>query len=612
MKIGANYLGNGECEFVVWAPFLESVELKIVGAKGTSPIILPMKKDKLGYWRKVQNELSPETLYLYILDGEKERPDPASNFQPVGVHGPSQVIDHNSFTWGEASWSGINITEMIIYEVHVGTFTPDGTFEALLMRLDEIRDVGINTIELMPVAQFPGERNWGYDGVFSYSPQNSYGGPEGLKGLIDECHKKGMAVILDVVYNHLGPEGNYLMEFGPYFTRKYNAPWGVAINFDNAYSDEVRNFFIQNSIYWFDNFHVDGLRLDAIHSIYDMSSKHILEEISERVKEFSSYEGKRFYLIAESALNDTRIIKSRDQGGYEIEAQWSDDLHHSLHALLTGETNGYYIDFGCIKHLVKSLEEGFVYSGQYSSYRKRRFGNSSKDLPGKNFIVFSQNHDQVGNRLNGGRLSSLVNFEGLKLAAGVVIFSPNVPLLFMGEEYGEENPFLYFVSHSDPDLIGEVIKGRKKEFESFNWNGEPPDPQSVETFLRSKLRWERRKKGKHKVLLDYYKTIIQLRIQIPALSNLDKDSLELFGFENEKVVCMRRWEEETQSQVFLVINLNRSDLNIIVNFPQGNWIKVLDSSEEKWNGPGSILPEEIDSEKEIDLRGLSLALYEEN
>ena len=367
MKIGANYLGNGECEFVVWAPFLESVELKIVGAKGTSPIILPMKKDKLGYWRKVQNELSPETLYLYILDGEKERPDPASNFQPVGVHGPSQVIDHNSFTWGEASWSGINITEMIIYEVHVGTFTPDGTFEALLMRLDEIRDVGINTIELMPVAQFPGERNWGYDGVFSYSPQNSYGGPEGLKGLIDECHKKGMAVILDVVYNHLGPEGNYLMEFGPYFTRKYNAPWGVAINFDNAYSDEVRNFFIQNSIYWFDNFHVDGLRLDAIHSIYDMSSKHILEEISERVKEFSSYEGKRFYLIAESALNDTRIIKSRDQRGYEIEAQWSDDLHHSLHALLTGETNGYYIDFGCIKHLVKSLEEGFVYSGQIGS-----------------------------------------------------------------------------------------------------------------------------------------------------------------------------------------------------------------------------------------------------
>src|SRR5574341_367200 len=476
MRIGANYLEDGNCEFVVWAPFLEKVELKMVspvGAKRASHIFIPMEKNKLGYWKAVIHEVLPGTLYSYRLEDEKERTDPASYSQPAGVHEPSQVVDHKAFNWEDECWEGIGISQMIIYELHVGTFTQEGTFEAIIPRLNEIRDVGINAIEIMPVAQFPGERNWGYDGVYLFAVQNSYGGPEGLKRLVSECHKKAIEVILDVVYNHFGPEGSYLWDYGPYFTEKYEIPWGKAINFDGVYSDEVRNFFIENAIYWFKNYHIDALRLDAIHSIIDMSAKPFLQELAERVEEFSKQEKRKFYLTAESALNDARVIKPKESGGYGIDAQWCDDFHHSLHTLLTGEDQGYYIDFGRVEQLVKSLREGFVYTGGYSQYRKRRHGNSSKDIPGEQFVVCSQNHDQIGNRMLGERLSNIIPFEGLKLAAGVVLLSPFVPLLFMGEEYGEEAPFLYFVSHSDPDLIEAVRKGRKQEFTAFNWKGNP-------------------------------------------------------------------------------------------------------------------------------------------
>jgi maltooligosyltrehalose trehalohydrolase len=606
MKIGANYLGGGRCEFVVWAPFREKVELKIVS---TPERTVSMNKDKSGYWKTLVEDLDPESLYLYRLDGNRERPDPASYFQPEGVHGPSQVIDHNSFHWDDGSWRGIDISHMIFYEIHTGAFTREGTFEAIIPRLDEMRDLGINAIELMPPAQFPGKRNWGYDGVFPYAPQNSYGGSKGLKTLINECHKRGLAVILDVVYNHLGPEGNYVRDFGPYFTDKYNTPWGEAINFDDVYSDEVRNFFLQNAIYWFDRFHVDVLRLDAIHAIYDFSAKHILEELVEKVEGFSRQEGRRFYLIAESALNDSRVIKPRDKGGYGIDAQWNDDFHHSLRTLITGELDGYYMDFGKIKHLVKSLRAGFVYSGEYSIFRKRKHGNSSKDRPGRQFIVFSQNHDHIGNRMFGERLSSSINFEGLKLAAGVVILSPYIPLLFMGEEYGDNSPFLYFVSHSDTRLIEAVRKGRKEEFEAFNWRGEPPDPQSEETFLRSKINWEEREKGKHKVLLNYYKYLIKIRTESPALSNLDKNRLEVHASEREKVIYARRWNKENNNQVFFIFNFNKEDSNIHSRFPEGRWKKVLDSSEKEWDGPGSLLPEIIDSGGESTIRGFGLSLF---
>jgi maltooligosyltrehalose trehalohydrolase len=613
MKIGANYLGDGKCEFVVWAPFLEKIELKVILPVETrhavSPL-LPMEKEKSGYWRIIVNNVSPETLYLYRLEGKKERPDPVSHFQPNGVHEPSQVVDHASFEWQDENWNGIPLSELVMYELHVGTFTQEGTFDTIMPRLDEIRDVGINAIEIMPVAQFPGERNWGYDGVYIHAVQNSYGGPDGLKRLVNECHKKGTAVILDVVYNHLGPEGNYLWDYGPYFTKKYKTPWGEAINFDGAYSDEVRTFFIENALHWFKNYHIDALRLDAVHSIFDMSAKPFLQELAETVEEFSREEGREFHLIAESNLNDTKVIRPRELGGYGIHSQWSDDLHHSLHTLLTGEDEGYYVDFGKVEQLVKSFNEGFVYSGQHSRFRKRRHGNSSKDRPAHQFVVFSQNHDQIGNRMLGERLSNLISFEGLKLAAGVVILSPYVPLLFMGEEHGEESPFLYFVSHFDPDLIEAVRRGRKEEFESFNWKGEPPDPRSVETFLRSKINWKKRKEGKNKVLLDFYKRLIELRKKIPALSELNKDNLDVWGLEEEKIMFMRRWKDGSESHVFSVFNFNKSDMSLRISLPERRWKKVLDSSEKMWNGPGILLPDELNSGDEITIRELSMALYE--
>ena len=604
MKIGAHYLGCGRCEFTVWAPFLKEVALKIVSPQEK---IISMEKGGKGYWKITVGDTSDKTRYLYRLNGEKERPDPASHFQPEGVHGPSQVIDHDSFRWEDSEWNGIPISAMIIYELHTGTFTPEGTFEAIISRLDELKDTGINALEIMPIAQFPGERNWGYDGVYPFAVQNSYGGPGCFKWLVNECHKRGIAVILDVVYNHLGPEGNYLWDYGPYFTKKYRTPWGDALNFDGAHSNEVRNYFIENALHWFKNFHIDALRLDAIHGISDMSAKPFLSELAEKVEEFSKTTGKTCYLIAESDLNDSKVTRSREFGGYGIDAQWCDDFHHALHTILTGEKQGYYSDFGEVKHLVKAMREGFVYSGEYSQFRQKNHGNSSKDVPATQFVTFSQNHDQIGNRMLGERLSTLVSFESLKLAAGVVLLSPYIPLLFMGEEYGEEPPFLYFISHSDPTLIEAVRQGRKAEFHNFSWKEEPPDPQSVETFLKSKIDWEKRFEGYHKVLLDFYKKLITLRKTIPALSHLDKKSLCVDGLEEEKILFVKRWKDS--DHVFLIFNFNTTDVKITPSISEGAWNKVLDSSEKKWNGLGSLLKYELTSGDEIIIRGHSLVMY---
>lgn len=603
MRIGTNYLRNGQYEFAVWAPFLSTVSLKIV-----SPYkkIIPMKKDHRGYWKTTIDDLTENVSYYYRLDDVKDRPDPASHYQPEGVHGPSQVIDH-AFNWEDKDWVGIDLAKMIIYELHVGTFTPVGTFDAIIPRLDQLKAMGINVLEIMPVAQFPGDRNWGYDGTYPYAVQNSYGGPKGFKRLINESHKKGIAVILDVVYNHLGPEGNYLRDFGPYFTDKYKTPWGDAINFDDKYSHEVRNFFIENAIHWFNHYHVDGLRLDAIHAIFDMGAKHFLYELSERVEEFSRKMERKYYLIAESDLNDSRVVIPGKSWGYGIDAVWCDDFHHALHTLLTGERRGYYLDFGKITHMVKSMKEGFVYSGEYSEFRKRNHGNSSRDIPAKQMVVFSQNHDQTGNRMLGERLSTLVSFEALKLAAGVVLLSPYIPLLFMGEEYGEDAPFLYFVSHSDPALIEAVRQGRKKEFHEFKWQDEPPDPQSAETFMKSKINWEKINEGGHKVLMDFYKNVITIRKTTPALSHLDKNCLYVNGLENEKIVFVRRWKDF--NHVFLIFNFNSDDMKLVPSGIEGRWNKVLDSSGKVWNGPGSLLPDELDSGKEIIIRGQSFVMY---
>jgi maltooligosyltrehalose trehalohydrolase len=602
MKTGADYHGSGIGEFSVWGPLAREVALRLVSPEER---LVSMEKAERGYWRCSVANVSPGALYFYRLDGERERPDPASHSQPDGVHGPSQVIDHGAYVWEDDNWKGIPLSEMILYELHTGTFTPEGTFEAIMERLDDLKEVGINAIQLMPLAQFPGGRNWGYDGAYPYAVQNSYGGPEGLKRLVSACHGKGIAVVLDVVYNHLGPEGNYLWDFGPYFTDKYKTPWGWAINYDDAYSNEVRNYFIENALHWFGRYHIDALRIDAIHGITDMSAVPFLQELARRVEAFSTEKRKKFYLIAESDLNDARVIRPRELGGFGIDAQWNDDFHHCVHTLLTGERDGYYADFGSIAELGKSLREGFVYSGGYSKYRKRDHGNSSKDRPAEQFIVFSQNHDQVGNRMLGERLSGLVSFESLKLAAGVTLLSPYIPLLFMGEEYAEDAPFLYFVSHSDAALIEAVREGRKKEFSAFSRMAETPDAQDPETFSKSKISWEKRTTGKHAVMLDFYKYLAALRRTIPALSRPDKDGLEVYELP-DNVLYMRRRQDP--GDVLVLFNFGSEAAGFAVA-PEGRWKKVFDSADPKWAGPGSLLPEEVVSGQEFSMSGRSVAVY---
>ena len=604
MKLGANFIGNNICEFVVWAPFAKKISLKL---SSNSWQLIPMDKDVDGYWSVIVDDVAPGTLYFYNLNDDRELPDPASFSQPDGVHTASQLINHHAFAWHDQEWQGIPLPEMIIYEIHTGTFTSEGTFDAAVAQIDVLRDIGVNAVEIMPVAQFPGERNWGYDGVYPFAVQNSYGGPEGLKKFVNECHEMGVAVILDVVYNHLGPEGNYLWDYGPYFTDRHKTPWGCAINFDGPYCNGVRKYFIGNAIYWFRDFHIDALRLDAIHGINDMSAKPFLLELSESTEQFSQQNGRKYYLMAESDLNDSRVAKSVNSGGLGIDSLWCDDFHHSIHSLLTGESSVYYADFGHTEHMIKSLREGYVYSGQYSLFRKRNHGNSSTELPAERLIVFSQNHDQAGNRAKGNRIAELVSFEALKLAAGIVILSPYIPLLFMGEEYGETAPFLYFISHSNPDLIEAIRQGRKKELESFNSQDKLSDPQSEDTFMKSKIQWSRREEGGNKVLLGYYKELIRLRKTVTPLSNLDKNNLSVRNDLGEKIIVMRRWKDNASA--LIIFNFNKEDIEINKLSLEMNFEKILDSSDEKWNGPGSVLPKTLKHNEKIKMRGESLALY---
>ena len=591
-RLGATYLGNGRCQFIVWAPIIQKVEVHIVSPK---ELIGPLVRDVQGYHQAIVEGVEPSCLYFYRLDSKKERPDPASRFQPRGVHGPSQVVDPH-FPWEDQNWLGLSLEEYIVYELHVGAFTREGTFDAIIPYLDELKDLGITAVELMPIGQFPGNRNWGYDGAYPFAVQDSYGGPEGLKRLVNTCHQKGLAVVLDVVYNHLGPEGNYIADFGSYFTDRYKTPWGAGLNFDGPYSDEVRRFFIENAIYWLTEFHIDALRLDALHAILDISSYPFLEELSVAFHKQMEQLKRKAYLIGESAANNARLIRPRELGGYGLDAQWNDDFHHSLHVLLTSEQNGYYQDYGQLQDLVKAFQEGFVYSGQYSHYRQRRHGVSSRDIPAHQFVIFGQNHDQVGNRADSERLSKLVSFEALKLAAGTILLSPFVPLVFMGEEYGETAPFPYFVSHSEPALIEAVRRGRREEFATFQWQSELYNPQDETTFLAAKINHKLREEGQHQTLLGLYKELIRLRKATPALACLSKDRMEVLGYEKERIIFIRRWDENNEAIV--VFNFSDRQTSVVLPFPSGLWHRRLDSAEERWQGKGSIAPEQLSSKGE--------------
>lgn len=546
-----------------------------------------MEAVECGYFRAFVEDIAPGAIYRYRLDGQKERPDPVSRYQPQGVHGPSQVVD-NRFGWNDGSWRGLPLEKYVLYELHVGTFTPQGTFAAIIPRIAVLKDLGVTAIEVMPVSQFPGNRNWGYDGVYPYAVQASYGGPAALKELVDACHQQGIAVVLDVVYNHLGPEGNYLSDFGSYFTDVYRTPWGEAINFDGSGSDEVRRYFIENALQWVTDFHMDALRLDAVHAIVDPSARPFLEELGVAVHEKAKELKREIYLFPESDRNDARFVNSREIGGWGLDAVWTDDFHHSLHVLLTGEQDGYYRDFHGIDDLARSYRQGFVYTGQYSKFRQRRHGNSSERIPAKRMIVFAQNHDQVGNRRVGDRLAQTLSFDQLKLAAGVLLLSPYIPLLFMGEEYGESAPFQYFVSHGDPALIEAVRHGRKEEFARFGWNDDIPDPQDEQTFLHSRLKWESQAHGHHRILWQFYQELLRLRHAVPSLARLDKDNLEVESFTHHNVLLVRRWD--TSSRVLAAFHLDSAPTEVALPVPAGRWKKILDSTENRWAGRGSQTP----------------------
>ncbi|MBI5671451.1 MAG: malto-oligosyltrehalose trehalohydrolase [Chloroflexi bacterium] len=609
--LGATILDSGECLFNVWAPNAQRVELALVGRDNRH---LPMQPAGSGYHRLVTREAQAGSRYCFRLDGQGEYPDPASRFQPEGVHGPSEVVDERLLRVRQ-QWYNLPLRDYIFYEIHVGTFTPEGTFEAIIPHLDTLKVLGITAIELMPVAQFPGGRNWGYDGVYPYAAQNTYGGTWGLKTLVKACHERGLAMVLDVVYNHLGPEGNYLGQYGPYFTDRYRSGWGSSLNFDGEYSDEVRRYFIENAIYWLDVFQIDALRLDATHALLDFSAVPVLQELTAAIHDWADCHNRRVYLIAENDRSDVRVLRSIEAGGYGLDAQWLDDLHHCLHVLLTGEQDGYYEDYVGFEQLEKALREGFVFSGDYSPFRKRRHGTSSASIPGHRFVVSTQNHDQVGNRLLGERLSSLVDFEGAKLAAGVVILSPYLPMVFMGEEYREPAPFLYFVSHTDPALVEAIRTGRAEEFKSFDWKTDPPDAFAEETFNRCKLNHDLRRQGEHRTMHEFYKALLHLRKTIPALHNPHRADIQITAYSSERVLFMHRRSDN--SEVVVTFNVHTNEpATLLPPLPAGGWRKVFDTLDARWQPEGqphpTTLPERLDSETpvEVTLPPKSFAVYE--
>lgn len=599
--VGAFLIDQETCSFSVWAPLKNKVEVILPDANES----FGLTKDDYGFWSGTKKPVTMGTDYFFRIDGAKQIPDPASRCQLQGVHGPSTVVDA-VFRWTDFQWKGLPLGDMVIYELHVGTFTESHDFEGVISKLPYLRSLGINAIELMPLSQFPGSRNWGYDGVFPFAVQASYGGVSGLKKLVDQAHQFGIAVILDVVYNHQGPEGNYLGEFGPYFTDKYKTGWGEAVNFDDAWCDGVRQYYWQNALMWLDEFHIDGLRMDAVHAIWDFSAHHFIEELNRKVRDLEKKVGRKKVLIAEFDLNNPRYINPISKGGYGMDGQWIDEFHHSLHSLVTGEVDGYYEDFGEADHFSKSLRESYVYTGEYSVHRKKHFGKSPEGTTYDQFVVFAQNHDQVGNRMLGDRLSTQLSHEGLKLSAGAFLLSPHVPMLFMGEEYGEKNPFQYFISHTDKKLVEMVRKGRKEEFSYFKWQGEVPDPQSEETFEQCVLSWDIDDNGLSKKLFAFYQYLIAFRKKRTAMKGKTRDTLNVIPSPDRIIAFERNFKDD---YLLVVLNFNKQ----AVSFPlseKKKLKKIFDSSSMEWSGPGEITASEINMNETITVNPESILIFE--
>jgi maltooligosyltrehalose trehalohydrolase len=500
--------------FEVWAPRPDRVELVL------DQVRTPMQRGDDGWWWAEVTDAGPGTRYGYSLDGGPPRPDPRSMHQPDGVDGLSAVVDHGAFAWTDHAWRGVPLAGAVLYELHVGTFSDAGTFDGAIEHLPHLVELGVDAVELLPVAEFSGSRGWGYDGVDLFAPHHAYGGPDGLKRFVDACHEVGLGVVMDVVYNHLGPSGNHLAAFGPYFTDTHQTPWGDAVSYDAADSGEVRRFVVDNALHWLRDFHCDGLRLDAVHAIVDDSATHLLEEIATAVHALGAQVRKPLWVVAESDRNDPHTVRSTEAGGQGLDGAWADDLHHAIHVALTGESSGYYEDFVAEDALPVALQQAWLFDGRWSPARRRVHGRSPAGLPPHRFVVCTQNHDQVGNRALGERLSQLVSPDRLRIAAALLLTTPFTPLLWQGEEWGASTPFQYFTDHADPDLGRAVSEGRRGEFAAFGWDPEQvPDPQDPATFERSKLAWEELEAAPHAELLDWYRRLIRLRREVPDITD---------------------------------------------------------------------------------------------
>lgn len=604
--LGATLDSAGRVRFLVWAPNAQTVEI-CLGPEGNRDV--GTTRDDQGYAFAELDGAGPGTRYRFRLDGQGERPDPASRSQPEGVHGPSEVIYPNSFRWNDGDWKGLPVGQLVIYELHVGTFTPSGTFDAVLERLDSLAGLGITAIELMPVAQFPGSRNWGYDGVYPFAVQNSYGGLPGLQRLVDACHSRRLAVLLDVVYNHLGPEGNHLPDYGPYFTDRYQNPWGRALNFDGAESDHVRRFFLESAEWLVEWAHLDGVRVDAVHAIVDNTAGPFLRELTESLHRLGVRLRREVLVIAESSDNDPRLIRPPGENGFGFDAVWSDDLHHALHAKLTGERNQYYVDYGQLEDVRSAYVEGFVLVGQYSQFRRRRHGVPTGNLPPERFVVASQNHDQVGNRPLGDRLHTLVPFEAAKLAAGVIVLSPFTPLIFMGEEYADPAPFLYFTSHGNPTIAEAVRRGRQEEFAWAPPGQIPPDPQDEETFHRSKIHYELREAEPHRSLQRFYAEILRLRAEAGPRRRLRREEVRILPGAPE--VLEVRWIEPRGPAPWVLFNFSKEPARLRPGLdPQPRRLRLA-SSDRVFGGPGGIVADTIppDAAPELSIPPLAVVVY---
>ncbi|MEW5920283.1 MAG: malto-oligosyltrehalose trehalohydrolase [Bacillota bacterium] len=539
MQMGAEILNRekSQIQFRVFAYNKNNVELLLRDGNGEK--VVPMQEEKPHVYTAVVEGLGLEPLYKFRLGGEGDFPDPYASYLPDGVHGFSRVTDHAGYHWQADGWQGIALAKLIFYEIHTGTFSPQGTFQGIVAKLDYLQELGVNALELMPVTQTPGRWNWGYDGANLFSVNLNYGTPDDLKALVDECHQREISVFLDVVYNHFGPEGNYLPVFGPYFTEKYDTPWGTAVNYDDQFCEFMRQMVLDNVRYWLETYRFDGLRLDAVHAIRDESPTHILAEISRTARELGEKHGRHIAIIAETDKNDVQVINPPQKGGYGIDAQWMDDLHHCIHTALTGEKDGYYIDYGRLTDLEK-VYKNYLFTGEHSLFWGKPRGTDASANPGRQFVVAIQNHDQTGNRAGGERLTHLVDFPLRKAAAGLLFFSPYLPLLFMGEEYGEQQPFLFFTDYTDPALKAAVSHGRREEFQAFDW-ADFPDPEDDQSFYRSKLTPREHWGKKNDYMFTFYRDLIRLKKTHPALLSPNKEKTDVKVHEERITVEITRW-----------------------------------------------------------------------